>query len=103
MPDASLSYLVDLLFEVGPTESRGMGPGPLSFQELNAWQQAMRRRLQPWEVGFIRRLSMVYAAQSVEAEDPDCAPPWVPEERISEPEARAVTSSLRAALRGMGG
>lgn len=100
MPDARFRYLVDYLFEVGPTGHGGFGPVPLSHAELLAWQTNMRRMLQPWEITFMRRLSFAYAAESQRAEDADCPAPW--SAPVNDDELRAVAKSLRESISGMG-
>ncbi|MBK8916356.1 MAG: hypothetical protein IPM64_17465 [Phycisphaerales bacterium] len=98
MPEVSLAYLVEYLFEVGPVESGGFGPQPLSHLELLAWQTNMRRWLQPWEISLMRRLSAEWAAQLHKSEDHDCPPPWTGEE-LSDRERENVAVSLRDAIR----
>ncbi len=100
LPEAPLPYLLEYLFEVGPTQGGGFGPVPISHSELLAWQENMRRRLQPWELTLMRRLSMEWIAAAQAAEDPTCPPPW-DGEVVSDEEKRAVANSLRNQLRGM--
>lgn len=100
LPDAPLPYLIEYLFEVGPTQGGGFGPTPITHAEILAWQTNMRRTLQPWEVSMLRRLSVQWIVEAQRAEDPNCAPPWDGETVTSE-EKRAVASSLRDAIRGM--
>lgn len=69
-------YLVNYLFEAGPTSATGMGKAPLSWQELHAWQSMVGIELQSWEVRGLRRLSCDFLAASEEAEDPDCPAPY---------------------------
>lgn len=64
------------LLEVGPAVGGGMGLAPLSFTELQAYQQAAGYELTPWEARTLRRLSQVYVAGVAEAEDPNMPPPW---------------------------
>lgn len=99
LPKASLSYLEDYLFEVGPTESGGFGPAPLSFQELDAWARRVPHGLQPWEFIMLRRLSIEWAAESSRATEHDCPAPWNGE--VSEEELRAVAKSLKSSISGM--
>lgn len=100
LPDAPLPYLVDYLFEVGPASSGGFGPAPITHVELLAWQENMRRRLQPWEIVMLRQLSSQWVAQAQQAEEHDCPSPWA-DEVVTEEEKRAVAGSLREAIRGM--
>ena len=76
MPDIDARYLVDYLFEIGPTMVAGMGEAPLSAQEIKAWQDLCGIDLQPWEFRLLRRLSRDYLAESYKAENPACPPPF---------------------------
>jgi hypothetical protein len=93
-----LQYLVDLLFEVGPTEQGGLGPSPISWQELRAWNELMSRNLQPWELVMIRRLSVEYVGFGHEAQSSDCPAPWSDEPTVDE--RVAAGERLRMMLRG---
>lgn len=84
MPLSDALYLVDFLFEVGPTASSGMGEGPIDFGDLDAWQRQIGFVLQPWEARFLRRLSIEYLVQSQKSEKPDCPAPWKPEEFVQD-------------------
>lgn len=69
-------YLVIYLFEFGPTMPAGMGSGPVTFQEMRAWQEMSGIELQPWEAALLRRLSGEYADESHKAVKRDRAPPF---------------------------
>ncbi|MBY0455261.1 MAG: hypothetical protein K2Q11_10335 [Burkholderiaceae bacterium] len=69
-------YLLDWLFEIGPTQPAGMGSGPVTFQELAAWQQQAGIELQPWEASMLRRLSVEYLNESYEATNAARPPPY---------------------------
>ncbi|MCA3254929.1 MAG: hypothetical protein INF91_04840 [Alphaproteobacteria bacterium] len=71
--------MVDMLMEAGPVQPGGMGAMPLSWGELQAWQQQTGRRLPPWQTRMIRELSAVFLAESQRAEKVDCPAPWVSE------------------------
>jgi len=75
-PLGGAGYLVSHLFEVGPVMAGGFGPVPLSFQELQAYQEATGLELQRWEVLFLRRLSSEYLTASSQAGDLNCPAPW---------------------------
>lgn len=94
-----MHYLLDYLFEAGPTESNGMGPAPLTWQEMDAWARRMPRGLQPWEFVMLRRLSFEFCAESHRATDPDMPPPWRDASVLPDP--KLVADRLKAALRGM--
>lgn len=99
MPPVDAAYLLDYLFEIGPTMSGVMGSGPITFQELQAWQEQIGVELSPWEVRTLRYLSSEYLTASHEAEKRDCPAPWIPKEMTEanrEAIARQVETSLRA-------
>lgn len=81
MPDVDAEYLIDYLFEIGPTMAGGMGEAPLSHGELAAWQANVGIDLQPWEVRFLRNLSIEYLSQAQKSDKPDCPPPYGTAER----------------------
>ena len=69
-------YILDYLFEVGPTMPSGMGSGPLTFSEIEAWQRAVGIRLSPFEAQLLRRLSVDYFGESHAATKIDCPAPY---------------------------
>lgn len=69
-------YLLDWLFEIGPTLPAGMGSGVLTFSEIATWQQLVGLDLQPWEVRALRRLSGEYLGETHAATDPRRPPPY---------------------------
>jgi len=94
MPPAGADYLIGYLYDAGPTLAAGGYPGPLTHQELRAWQENTGITLQPWEVRFMRSLSHVYLAEALAAEKPDRPAPW----GVSEfkPESSNPQAALRA-------
>jgi hypothetical protein len=68
-------YLVGYLFEIGPVVPAGMGNGPISFSEIDAWSGITGRVLSPWEARILRELSIVYLNQQFLSEKPDCPAP----------------------------
>lgn len=76
-PPLSLGgYLVEYLFDAGPTMAGGMGVVPLSHSEINAWQANTGIELSAWEARTLRDLSAHYLAMSQEAESAQCKPPF---------------------------
>lgn len=69
-------YLVDYLWEVGPTEPAGMGSAKLSPPAIESWQRQTGITLQPWEFRLLRRLSAEYANEQAQASDPKRPPPF---------------------------
>lgn len=96
--DPALLHFVSVLMEAGPVSSAGMGPIPLTWAELDAWQHCVGLRLQPWEARLIRVLSGDYLEEFQQAEAHDAPPPWIQE---STAERRSkVARHIRNILRG---
>lgn len=76
MPEVRADYLLGYFFEVGPVMAGGMGPAPITQQEIAAWQANTGVELRPWESRVIRQLSADYITELHKAEDPDRAAPW---------------------------
>jgi hypothetical protein len=68
-------YLINILFEVGPTDTSGFG-GRLTDTALLHWQRNNNIRLQPWECKHLIRLSSVWIEQIKESEEPNCPAPY---------------------------
>ena len=99
-PPCTAFYIARYLFEVGPVCSGAAGPAPLTFTEIAAWQEVMGLDLSPWELGMLRKLSIVYISMSEQAKHPSCPQPWLPDVRRSPEEAEKVANRVRNALRG---
>lgn len=76
MPLVDAKYLLDYLWEVGPTMAAGMGSGPITHQELQAWQALTGIELKPWENKFLRMLSIEFLVQTSKSEKYDAPAPW---------------------------
>jgi len=94
MPPLDTDYLIGYLFEIGPTMAAGMGSGPITHEEILAWQELTGIELQPWEARFLRRLSLEYVSELHHAETLGYVPAWRPPDW--KPEPSAVQLSLRA-------
>lgn len=94
LPDCPLPYLLDIFMEIGPTGAGGMGPVPISHQEILAWQTNTGICLEPWEVRIVRRLSFEWIAESRRAEDPDSTEPGGTGE-ISDEQLTSVADALK--------
>jgi hypothetical protein len=96
MPDCDARYLIDYLFEIGPTQ----GDAPLSHTELRAWQHNIGISLQAWELRFLKRLSVEYLGQYRDAAEPDCPSPWA-EAPYAKLALSVVAKNMKAAITGM--
>lgn len=91
LPDVTCAYLMEILLEVGPTVSTGMGRARITQAEIAKWQQNMRTPLAPWECRHLLRLSEAWLEQASVSEDPKCPPPY----------AEAPTTQTRAHVADM--
>jgi hypothetical protein len=72
------AHLLEILFEVGPSKSSGMGAQTgIDEIDLVAWQYNQGISLTPWEAKAVRTLSKEYAHMLGQASDATCPPPWV--------------------------
>ncbi|CAB5187094.1 hypothetical protein UFOVP166_2 [uncultured Caudovirales phage] len=90
-------YLLEILFEVGPTKPAGMA-GQVGIDEIDllAWQTNQDIRLTGWEARTIRLLSREYASMLVEASDQHCPPPWVATVVITEDQRDKIADAMSA-------
>jgi hypothetical protein len=92
-------HLVECLWEIGPSMPTGMGNAPVTFTEMQAWQQQTGSVLDAWEARTLRRMSVAYVTQAHEAAAPDCPAPWMPAPTASERDQSRVGPRIRAVLR----
>lgn len=69
-------YLVAWLFEVGPIAHGPMGPVPIGWRDLAAWQELIGVELLPWEARILARLSGNYVGEMERAKKGDAAAPY---------------------------
>lgn len=95
--DHALSHFVEWLMEAGPVSAAGMGPVPLTWRDLEAWQRCIGVTLRPWESRLLRRLSMDYLTELQKAEAHDAPRPWIPE--TTDERRTKVAKHIRSILR----
>lgn len=89
-------YLLEYLFEIGPTKPAGMG-GLVGLDEIDlvAWQSNHGVRLSSWEIKTIRRLSQEYASCAMESREPKMQPPYLPSrDGISEDQRKRISDAM---------
>lgn len=82
------------LFEIGPTQSGGMAAGPITQQELAAWQMNTGIELQSWQARFLRRLSIEYLNEQHAAAKRNHPAPW--DANDIKPEMSDTQAAIRA-------
>lgn len=95
-PEVSAMYLVHYLMEIGPCSSNGMGLIPVSWQEIQAWQEQQGLSLNAWELKIIRMASGAYANQANISSKPDCPPP----DKVIEKDPLKLAKHIKDILRG---
>lgn len=96
LPPNPAPHIIGWLTEIGLVSAAGMGTGPISWQEIVAWQVATGIKLPGWTARLIHRLSVAYVAMSRKAEDESCPPPW--RAPVTQREAEVELARLRAVL-----
>lgn len=76
MPPNPMPHLVARLVEIGLVSGGGMGPAPLSWEALDAWQRMTRVALAPWEARLLRSLSAAHIVEASLADDETRPAPW---------------------------
>lgn len=94
MPPNPAPHIVARLLEIGITQPTGMGPAPLSWGEIAAWQRLTRIALAPWESRLMRQLSIDYIGELSRAESENCPPPWRTEVSEREKELELIRLQL---------
>lgn len=69
-------YILDYLWELGPTAGNGFGVVAIGHEAIRAWQDNVGLCLEAWEVRLLRRLSAAYAEEYNLAAEPDRPAPW---------------------------
>lgn len=100
MPPCDAPHLIAYLFEIGPVAPGAMSGAPLSFLEIQAWQDCTGIALESWEARVLRRLSAEYLSESHAATKRDCKPPWIDADEVMAAPSRA-SESLRNSIRGL--
>lgn len=83
-------YLLDYLFEIGPT----LADGPLTFGEIEAWMRTTEIRLSPFEIRLLRRLSREYLGESYAATKRDREPPYAGSSAARAASRKAVQKAI---------
>lgn len=96
MPPNPAPHFTDRLIEIGLTEAAGMGAVPISWRQIEAWQQLTGVPLEPWEARLLRRLSAIYLAEGRTAESESCPPPW--RTQVTAREREVEDAQLRSVL-----
>lgn len=99
LPDVPTQYLIEYLFEVGPTISTGMGPAIIGWRDLQSWQELLGISLHPWELRILRKLSADFLAQSLKSEKLDCPAPYLsPQELNRASVSKRVGNAFRSLM-----
>lgn len=89
-----LRHLWEWFGELADARSGGMGPGPITFQDIDAWARLTGRHPTPWEVSVIRQLDGLWL--SIMPDQNATSPPLVDED--GELDREAIGARLERAL-----
>jgi len=100
MPPVRCSWIIDHLMELGPSEAGAMGPVPVTWREIDHWQQCLGGDLAPWTLRILRRLSLEFVGESQRARAADCPAPWTHPSNDHDRQtlSRKVSQTFRAIL-----
>lgn len=89
------AYLIEILFEIGPSRPVGFG-GHSAIDEIDlaAWMANQNVTLKPWEAKTVRHLSREYAAMLTEAVEPNTPPPWVDPNMMTEERRQKIAAAM---------
>lgn len=87
-----------MLREAGIYVANGMGPSPLSWQEIDAWLSRTKRELPTWAVLLIREMSEVYVSEVNQATEPTRPAPYTDVQYV---DRQKVSDGLKSLFRGM--
>jgi hypothetical protein len=94
-------YLVALFQEAGLMLSNGMGPVPLSWQEIEAWLRTTELQLSIWEKLTIREMSEAYVAELHKSADKHAVAPYAPAVDLNALDRTAISNKIGSVLRGL--
>lgn len=99
MPDIetehSAGYVIGLLQEAGLMSSTGMGPVPISWQDIYTWLAVTQRELDNWEIMTVKSLSEEYVSELLQATAKDRPAPYT---REIEAERKATEHKIMSVL-----
>ena len=88
--------LIEYLMDAGPVLRSAQGAAALTHSEIRAWMANVGQRLTAWETQTLRILSAAYLQQALEAQAPDCPPPW--QEAATEETREHVAKKVQSAF-----
>lgn len=101
LPECSAPFIINRLLDIGIVTAGGFGAGPISWRDLVAWQTCTGTPLPPWQARMLVELSREYCAFSVDAEKPDCVPPWAELAAVTEDRRARVARDLRIGFKAL--
>lgn len=94
-------YLVALFHEAGLMLSQGMGPVPLTWQEIESWLRTTElTALSVWEKLVIKEMSEVYVSELAKSSSKTAEAPYVPAVEPEDIDREKVAAKLGDVLRG---
>lgn len=93
--------LTKFLYNFGPMTNTGMGPVPVPWREMLAWQQCTHTILAPWQMEALGLMTRAFVAEYNAASGEDMTSPPYSSEEFEEEKAVEAAAALKAGLRGL--
>lgn len=93
---------VDILMDIGPIQSNGMGTSPITDQHLYYWQYNMEQKLAPWECRLIKKMSQAFLHYYEKGKTPNTIAPYynVSDEEIVAQRRDATVNQIHSIFGG---
>jgi len=75
--------LVEYTWEIGPVMPGAMGPVPIDWPQIAAWQQAHGLELDAFELDAVRDLSACYVEYLQKGRSRSCPAPWTDPDQVN--------------------
>lgn len=101
LPPVAHRHIVAWWLEIGPTQAGAMSEGPVSWQEIAAWERLNGIEMTAFEAKAIRRMSSAFVSQRHDARKSGCPAPY--SEELPKAVQDKVTSQFAAMIAAMKG
>lgn len=89
-------YLLDYLFEVGPMNTLGMGPSPITYTDIKHWSEITNTHISPLDAHLLRHLSREYVSQFNASKENNAPAPALEDQKTIEEQRSTVVSKFKA-------
>lgn len=94
--EGSADYIINLLIQVGISQSNGMGLAALTWSELCSWSNITMIDLSSWEAETLIDLSRQFTASLSEYDEKDVPAPYIADDYDRERVSQSIGDRLRS-------